>query len=338
MIQPIPIRYQEVFFQIVLHMVVFIFFAYRKNEATIEAQQVAFFLTFAAVAFIINYFLLPRFFYPKQYLAFWTGIILVLGAAIFAEEVLLEPYFFPGTKRAETFPGIFKTLLYDLPVIAVLCGFKFGWDAWSKQKEVDSLKDVVRESELQFLKSQINPHFLFNNLNNLYSYTLEQSPKAPEIILELSSVLRYMLYECKAEYVHLQKEVENLQNYIQLSELQIEERGKVTFTQQGIEGDYFIAPLILIVFIENAFKHSTASQSRDIHIDIHLQLTTSGRLHFHCSNTFQQQTNTDQLAKGIGLENVRKRLALMYPDSHELNINSTNDQFEVNLHMQLRKA
>ena len=142
----------------------------------------------------------------------------------------------------------------------MLSGFKFGWDALGKQQEVDELKIAVKESELQFLKTQINPHFLFNNLNNLYSYAIEQSPETPEIILELSGLLRYMLYECKEDFVPLTKEVDQLENFISLSEMQVEERGSVKFSTQNILANFKIAPLILIVFIENAFKHSTASQ------------------------------------------------------------------------------
>jgi Putative regulator of cell autolysis len=121
------------------------------------------------------------------------------------------------------------------------------------------LENSVKESELQFLKYQINPHFLFNNMNNLYAHAIENSSKTPEIILEFSAVLRYMLYECKARFVALEKEIEQLKNYINLNTLQIEGSGKVDYTINGMESGFQIAPLILMVFIENAFKHSASS-------------------------------------------------------------------------------
>lgn len=300
-------------------------------------HQVAFFLNYALANLFISYFLLPRFFYGKKYLQFILGVLLVITVVIVIEEFVIEKIYFPDT-RGKNFPGVFYSLLDVLPVITILAGFKFGWDALGKQREVDQLKDVVKESELQFLKSQINPHFLFNNLNNLYSYAIEHSPKTPEIILELSGLLRYMLYECKERFVPLQKEVEQLENFMSLNEMQVEERGAVSFTTEGIQDSYKIAPLILIVFIENAFKHSTASQSDKIKIEVSLKLLDNGMLEFVCANSHHLQSNTDSLARGIGLENVRKRLNLIYPDAHQLNIKNEKDQYTVHLTIDLNKT
>jgi histidine kinase len=331
------ISYKEVIFQLVLHALVFIFFSFDRNHPQIELSQVVFFINYSIAAFSINYFLLPHFFYKKKLVSFLVYLVLTIAAVIFIEEMILERIFFPGTKRAESFGGVFYCLLDVLPIITILSGFKFAWDAVSKQREVDVLKDAVKESELQFLKSQINPHFLFNNLNNLYSYAIENSPKTPEIILELSGVLRYMLYECKEKYVPLAKEVAQLENFINLNEMQIEERGQVNFSSKNIRSDFQIAPLILIVFIENAFKHSTASQSDKIIIDVELKLSDSGFLDFICKNTFQPMSNTDSLLHGIGLENVKKRLHLLYPEAHKLVIKNNKSLYEVYLSIDLNK-
>jgi two-component system LytT family sensor kinase len=328
---------KEVIFQIVLHALVFIFYSMERNQTSIPAYKVAFFLNYALAAFFINYFLLPRFYYQKKAILFFILAIITMIGVVLVEEFILEKIFFTGD-RANTFGGILLTLSQVLPTIAMLSGFKFGWDALGKQKEVDDLKIAVKESELQFLKSQINPHFLFNNLNNLYSYAIEQSPKTPEIILELSGLLRYMLYECKEDYVPFTKEVEQLENFINLSEMQIEERGRVNFSTQDIQSNYQIAPLILIVFIENAFKHSTASQSDDISINIHLNISDAGTLQFICQNSFLPQSNTDSLLHGIGLENVKKRLDLIYPNTHQLSLQNNNNIFEVRLKIDLNKT
>jgi two-component system LytT family sensor kinase len=329
----VPVK--ELIFQILLHLLVFIFYSFDRRNPNIEEHQIIFFLNYAFWAFIINYILLPRFLFRKKHLQFFILVVLVVVGVILMEELVLERIYFPNTKRAETFPGIFFTLLGILPVITVLSGFKFAWDALVKQREVEELRASMQESELQFLKSQINPHFLFNNLNNLYSYAIENSPKTPEIILELSGILRYMLYECREKYVPLTKEVEQLENFINLNELQIEERGQVNFTTLNIRSGYQIAPLILIVFIENAFKHSLASQADDISIDVDLRLSDDGILEFVCKNSFQPQSNIESLSKGIGLENVRKRLNLLYPNAHQLEIGESENQFEVRLSMEL---
>lgn len=329
--------WKEILFQIILHVVVFVFFSFDKRDPRIDIHQIAFFANYAAAAFIINYILLPRFYYQKKYLGFFVAVLLIFGAVIMIEEFVLEKIYFPDTK-GKRFSGFFYTLLDVLPVITILSGFKFAWDALRKQSEVDVLKSAVRESELQFLKSQINPHFLFNNLNNLYAYSIDGSPKTPEIILELSGVLRYMLYECKEKYVPLTKEIKQLENFINLSELQIEERGEITFASKNIESGYFIAPLILIVFIENAFKHSTASQSEGIKIDIQVELKKDDVLYFYCTNSFLPTSNTDQLSYGIGLENVKKRLELLYPDAHQLTIKNEGNLYQVALSMKLHKS
>lgn len=326
--------YKEILFQVLLHVVVFVFYSYDRQNPQIQPYQFVFFSTYAAAGFVINYLLLPRFLYRKKHLQFVLYTLLVIAVVIFLEEAVIEKIYFPDT-RGRRFLGVFFSLWGVLPVITVLSGFKFAWDALRKQQEVDLLKSTIKESELKFLISQINPHFLFNNLNNLYSYAIEFSPKTPEIILKLSAVLRYMLYECKEKFVPLAKEVEQLQNFTQLYEMQIEERGTIHFSIRIDQPGYQIAPLILIVFIENAFKHSQASQSEGIVIDIAIELTESGELNFSCINNFQPISNTENLSHGIGLENVRKRLQLLYPKAHRLDIRETDIQYEVHLSMQL---
>jgi len=316
------ISLREVLFQVVLHALVFSFYSFDKKQPQIQFHKVVFFLNYALANLVISYFLLPRYFYRKRYLQFLLGVVVVVFLNVVIEEMVLEQIFFPDT-RAQKF-YIFYTILNTLPVITILAGGKFAWDALKKQREVDELKAVVEESELQFLKSQINPHFLFNNLNNLYSYAIENSPKTPEIILELSAVLRYMLYECKEKYVSLHKEIEQLKNFTQLNTLQIEDRGTITFDAPIETYGYKIAPLILIVFIENAFKHSQSSQSENISITVEIELTKTGQLDFYCKNNFLPTTNTDSLSNGIGLANVQKRLQLLYPQKHELTINDAD--------------
>lgn len=327
---------KEAMFQLVLHIVLFLFFSFDKNEPQIGAFKVFAFLNYALGALVINYVLLPRFFYRKKYLYFLISVVAVIAAIIAIEELVLEQIYYPDT-RGKRFPGVIYSLLDVMPVITILAGFKFAWDASKKQLEVDELRSSVKESELQFLKSQINPHFLFNNMNNLYSYAIAQSPKTPSIILELSSVLRYMLYDCKEKFVPLTKEIEHLKNFTKLNELQIEDRGEVSFSTENIKSEYQIAPLILTVFVENAFKHSTASQAQNITIDIDIKVSDTGILELECKNSFQRVTNTDNLSNGIGLQNVKKRLQLLYPDAHELTINDSGAVYIVYLKMQLKK-
>lgn len=330
------IEKRELLFQVILHLVVFWFYAYDWRSEGPDFNRSLFFLADASFAAIITYLLMPRFLYRKKYVYFALGFLLIMGLNILLEEKVLEPFVYPNTRRAAQFPGVFITLLGQLPVITILFGGKFAWDALKKQQEIDELKIGMQESELQFLRSQIHPHFLFNNLNNLYSYSLENSPKTPEIILELSGVLRYMLYESKERYVPLEKEIRQLENFIRLYKLQIEERGKVNFHIGDLPSGFKVAPLILVVFIENAFKHSQSGQSSDIEIDISIVLHNS-TLTFECRNNYLPSEASDPNAHGIGLANVRKRLQLLYPQRHRLKIRNEGQQFLIKLDLVLER-
>lgn len=327
---------KELLFQVILNVTVFVFFAFDRRLPGIEPYKIFFYLNYAIAALVISYFLLPRFLYKSRYWEFAVYTLVVAVIVIFIEESFLEQIFYPDT-RGRKFSSVFFTLLSTMPTITILVGFKFAWDALNKQQEVLALRNSVKESELQFLKSQINPHFLFNNMNNLYAYAVEQSPKTPELILELSSVLRYMLYECTADYVPLKKEIEHLENYISLSKLQIEGRGQVSVDIGTIPSGYRIAPLIITVFVENAFKHSASSQTSNIAIEVKVAIDDGGMLHFICNNTYLAQSNTQNLDAGIGLENVKKRLHLIYPNSYTLKITRKNDDYKVDLTVDLNK-
>ncbi|NKI33350.1 sensor histidine kinase [Croceivirga thetidis] len=331
------VKKREVLFQLVFHALVLTFFVYNWYAQEFRPDRIWFFIMYALASFFVSYYMMPKFFYTKKYYVFAGLLVVLIGILIGLEELVLEPALFPDSSRAKRFPGILPSLAGVLPVMAVLTGGKFAWDSFQKQLEIDDLQSVIQESELQFLRSQVNPHFLFNNLNNLYSYALEGSTKTPEIILELSGVLRYMLYECKEELVPLDKELEQLGNFIRLYKLQIEERGNVDFHTKAIGRGYKIAPLILIVFIENAFKHSQSGQSSDIEISINLEME-GNTLKFQCRNNFEKNEGLDTVAKGIGLANVRKRLALLYPKKHKLDINEETGSYEVNLSLELQKA
>ncbi|AKP53265.1 sensor histidine kinase [Cyclobacterium amurskyense] len=334
------IAYKEFFFQLVLHALVFSFYVIDSSHPskvnTFHWYDVVYFLNYTMANLIISYVLLPRFFYKKNYVAFFGLTFLTIALVIVLEELGIEKWFFPDS-RGTGFPGVIFSLAQVLPVIVILSGFKFAWDALRNQRKVEELKAIIKEGELTFLKSQINPHFLFNNLNNLYSYAVVKSSKTPEIILELSSVLRYMLYECKEASVPLSKEIEHLRNFTRLYEMQIEERGEVTFEAPTDFSGFRIAPLILNVFIENAFKHSQTGQSEKIKIAIKLSINEDGNLIFICQNNYKHPGQVVRSGKGIGLINVKKRLKLLYPDGHVLDIQQSDIEYKVTLKMALNR-
>ncbi|HAS39275.1 MAG TPA: histidine kinase [Microscillaceae bacterium] len=323
----------DIWLQALFVILFFLTKALDRHHTHLHNYDFYFFANYLVAVILINYWLLPRFFYKKKYVRFALGVITAFAVVMLVEELVLEKIFFPRS-RGNSFPGVIHTLGEVAPTIIVFIGIKMGWDIHVKQKEMDRLKNLMSESELKFLKTQINPHFLFNNLNNLYSYALANSPQTPKIILQLSSLLRYMLYEGAKPQVPLAKEVKYLQDFVALQQLQIDDRGLVTFEVEGVIDNQVIAPLILVVFIENCFKHSTSSQTEGIRIDIHLTVNKD-QLRLYCSNTYSLEQNNDNIAKGIGLKNVQARLQLLYPQRHSLVIKDQNNLYEVNLELDL---
>ncbi len=325
----------ELFYQLLLHIVLFIFFSFDRHNPGISVMHVAFFLNYAIAAGLINYLLIPLYYTPRKYITFFIFVSILIGIVIGAEELVIEKVFYPGTDRAKYTPNVFYCLLDVLPIIVILVGFKFAWDTNKKQKRIDQLNQLVKDSELQVLKNQINPHFLFNNLNNLYALAIEKSSKTPPVILELSGVLRYMLYDCSEVYVSLSKELSHVQNYVELYKIQFEQSEYISFSHHGGMGHLKIAPLILTTFIENAFKHSSSSITDQISINIQSNIVDNNTLVFICENTFSSQTNVKDLGHGIGLNNVKKRLELLYSKKHKLQITSDNGMFRVELKIEL---
>jgi LytS/YehU family sensor histidine kinase len=208
---------------------------------------------------------------------------------------------------------------------------KFILDWFLNEKVKSRLENEKLIAELAFLKSQINPHFLFNSLNNIYSLAYQKAEKTPEAILKLSEIMRYMLYESNVDKVALSDEIRYLQNYIELQKLRFKDHIHIKFE---IIGDLFglkITPLILISFVENAFKHGIAT---DIDVPISITLNLSqGKLFFQVVNK-KSEMNKD-MTGGIGLSNVKRRLELLYKGQYNLNIDDKNDIYRCELNLNL---
>lgn len=196
---------------------------------------------------------------------------------------------------------------------------------WSiKQRDLLNAQQEKTTAELQFLKAQVHPHFLFNTLNNIYSFSLEASPQTPRLILRLSSLLGYMLYECKAAEVSLEKELEIMKDYI---ELERERYGNTIDISWNIDGeiqDRFIAPLLMLPLIENAFKHGTSEQIERSWLSVDISVE-GNRLKGKIANS--KNESATHRNDGIGIVNVKKRLAFIYPDNHELKLNDEGSFF-----------
>ena len=209
--------------------------------------------------------------------------------------------------------------------------FSFIWMLYryiDKQEEVERVKKEHTEMELKFLKSQINPHVLFNNLNTIYSYSIEKPSEVPEMILMLSDNLKHVLYESNSKTITLEKELQFLDNYIKFQKIRTEGVKHINYNVEVDSEHYQIAPLLLITVIENAFKHSTLNSDIDISLKV-----KNGVLECTCQNDFDKDVVNIHDFK-IGLQNLEKRLQLIYKDNHEFNITKT-DTFIVYLKLNL---
>jgi two-component system sensor histidine kinase AlgZ len=202
-----------------------------------------------------------------------------------------------------------------------------------KQREWLRAQQEKTTAELQLLKSQVHPHFLFNTLNNIYSFSLEASPKTPEMILKLSSLLRYMLNDCRAEQVRLEKELEIMKNYIDLEKERYAHTMKITWHVEGDLEDKYIAPLLMLPFLENAFKHGASEQLETSWLSVDVS-ARSHTLQCKIANRTDERVAHRPRGQGIGIENVKKRLELIYPGHYQLQIHEGNP-FVVSLRVEL---
>ena len=208
---------------------------------------------------------------------------------------------------------------------------------WLKdQREKNELQNKTLQSELKFLKSQINPHFLFNTLNNLYALTLKKSDLAPEIVLKLSEMMRYMLYECNERQVSLQKEVNYVKNYLELEKLRQGNKFKIDFEFVGEIHQQKIAPLMFIPFLENSFKHGVNNQLKEGYVDMKLHVKDlQVEVDIENSKAPALPSSSGKKSGGIGLVNVKRRLELLYPKKYELTIKNNPNTYHINLKLDL---
>jgi LytS/YehU family sensor histidine kinase len=202
------------------------------------------------------------------------------------------------------------------------------YQQWKWMKTIESKKT---KAELSLLKSQINPHFFFNTLNNLYGLVIEKSDDAPNVILKLSDIMRYTIYMGKEDFVPLKDEIEYLKNFIELHKIRYQKRVDIVFNHD-YEIDYQIAPLLFIIPLENAFKHGVESLTEDAYIHINIKIDAS-IVHFDIENNFEARESSE--TAGIGIQNLKQRLKLLYPDKHKIKIDVKNSIYKLELKIKM---
>jgi sensor histidine kinase YesM len=293
--------------------------------------------------YTVLYFLLPKFLNKKRYVAFITGIFLlsfIVYWIYFLEHIFIFKaiHFKAGMKFRPTAVVYWFTLIsfftYFPVSTALVIVIKELKNFYLKQKENQLLTRENANAELQLLKAQIHPHFLFNTLNNIYSFTLSKSPEASGLVSKLSDTIHYMITDCKTDFVPLSKELKMLEDYIGLERVRYGDRLELFLEINNDYQNNLIAPLLMIPFVENCFKHGSSITRGKQWIRLIIQVN-NGMLDFDLSNSKPKESISTKNKNGIGLDNVKKRLALLYPGKHQLNISSADAVYNVKMQIKL---
>jgi len=291
------------------------------------------------------YFLMPKLIFNRKYLLYSFAVL----ASIFVMVVLKFNLTFhllntnvwpegPVPTSSLTINYVVDMMIGELYVITFVTAIKITMDWLSEHKRLTDLEKLQLETELLFLRTQVSPHFFFNTLNNIYSLAMEQSNKTPKTILKLSELMRYLLYETKKGRQDLEKEIMCLDNYLDLERMRYGELLEINMDISGDINNKKIAPMLLLSFVENAFKHGANKNIGLVKIDIDFKIE-GDFLYFSISNplpAISKYKTSLESQEGIGLNNVKKRLSLGYPkDAYDLKITQSETLFTVNLKIQV---
>ncbi|HKI87570.1 MAG TPA: histidine kinase [Draconibacterium sp.] len=331
-----------------LALMLFFFFFNEKRvhfDVVTLAKALIVNIGFALGVYVNLYVLIPRFLKQKNYIfyIFWLIILLTLSSIII-QLLLIFPL-----RRALDFATsfssfdmnlhsayFFATLIY----VAFTSLLKFIKDWLSLQDLNFKLAKIERqklEAELKTLKGQLNPHFLFNSLNNIYSLALINSDKVPDLILKLSDLMRHVIYESKENFIALEKEKEFVNNFIALQKIRTPDSVQITYETVGKVPVAEIAPLIFEPFIDNAFKHGLPGTGDLDFIRIKFDFSSPGFLHFSIENNYEETVSWNKKNSGIGINNVKQRLKYLYgPKDYNLLVQKENNIFKVSLQLKLK--
>ena len=302
---------------------------------TVVAIQVSFAML---IGYLNYFFILPRFLADKKVGRYLLEFALTF-AILITLRIHLERYFIDGYTHEEKYlysgRFLFHVITTNLFIVLFLGMLRFAVDWFEFEARKKSVENETLIAELNFLKAQINPHFLFNTLNNLYYLAYSQSPNTTEVIAKLSQMMRYMIYDTNHLKVPLSKEIEYMQNYISLERLRLNDQIPIKFDIEGNAEGVLIAPLIFITFLENAFKHGVSNHYPGAWVNILFQLRGKECIYRVENSKMSGKKPEAEEKSGIGLQNVKRRLDLSYPDKYKLTIDDKPDRYTVQLNITL---
>ena len=336
----IPIKYHFIFWisYFILNVVRWgsyyedYWYSFKSNIVTVTLGML--------LAYFHVYFLLPKFLFKKKIVGY--VIFFIIGLFVFYVVrtelifVFINENVWPESQtpqRAYAFNHILVVCLIGIYDVGLATTLKLTTDWIINRKRIETLQEAQLKTELQFLKAQIQPHFFFNTLNNLYALTLEKSKQAPEVVLKLSEIMEYILYDAKEPRIRLLSEINYIQNYIDLEKLRYGEKVNTQVNMQGDLEELTVPPLLFLPFIENCFKHGTVENNK-LNVVIDFIVTDENVLKFKVVNNYNLFTQVKK-NHGIGNQNVLRRLELLYEDNFTLNIKTEKQNYIVELKIQL---
>ena len=293
------------------------------------------YLVFIAANYYFNaLYNIPQLLNKKRYAVFGLYFILAITVTALTRvpvSIAVNRYIFKVEGFHFSYLSIFFNSFVNILfwVVIILTG-RMIVEKIRFQRYLEQIEKEKAANELNFLRAQFNPHFLFNSINSIYAHIDKANKPARDMLLVFSDMLRYQLYECNVEKIELHKEISYIKNYIALQKTRLDERIIVSFCDGDINQDVMIAPLILITFIENAFKYVGFNECRENRVSISLNYN-NGCLMFKIYNSKDAFINQPESSSGLGIANVKRRLELLYPGRHELTITDTETSYEVTL-------
>lgn len=287
------------------------------------------------------YYLLPRMIPGKVGLyisslflsiLFMTLMRIIITYQLVTEDVWRETYKQVGQFNIHY---ILEVFIGEMYVVGITTAIKLTIDRVKYLRKTRELQKRNYETELAFLRSQIQPHFFFNTLNNLYALTLEKSDQAPETVVKLSELMKYVIYGSKRKFIPLCEEVNQIQNYLDLEKLRFGKRLNIDLEIEGSMDDKYVAPMVLLPFIENSFKHGVTGKIGEIPIRISLRINNK-HLHFFVQNEKNTEIDYDSSKPlvnnyGIGIQNTRRRLELLYDNDYDLSVSESDHTYSLTL-------
>ena len=317
------------------------FFSYNSRDADFVTWFSAFLLPVTMITtYFVVYYLIPKYLLLKKYALFalysvytiimstWLILMTIFTSLLFLSNLQIEEM--PPMSRNYVFVLILVYLIVLLVSFVNLLNHNFQTESKNKelQNKILATQLQLKDQELQYLKKQIHPHFLFNTLNTIYGFALKQSINTPDIILKLSNLLDYILYQVNKPKVSLEEEIMHLKEYIALEQIRFQDTLKVSFQTENTDLHKMIPPMLLIPFVENAFKHGNLIDGY-LRVDIKITLDNDSLL-FDIRNTVKSEDETNK-KPGIGLENIKKRLDLIYPNAYKLTVKTEKNWYIVDL-------